>query len=220
MTQVRTATPLAQGSGKLSTIASVSLVTGPLIMAIGDLLHPQESSDVNQQVAIVVDHADRWYQAHLLLFVGFVLFIPGLLSLAGVLAARWPRTGNTARVLIMMGAAGLSAIFVSEMVAGRLGLVGPEATKNLFNALFSAQVAIPVFTIGLGFFIGSIMLALRLISGSRRLRWSALILLVGLLCIVAEIISSQVVLSQVGNVLVWVGSTGLTWLVRRGDDTR
>ena len=49
---------------------SVSLVAGPLVMSIGDLLHPEERMLPVEQIAIVVDHASRWYTAHLLLFVG------------------------------------------------------------------------------------------------------------------------------------------------------
>jgi hypothetical protein len=51
-------------------------------MAIGDLLHPKESMAPPEQIAILVDQASRWYTAHLLLFVGLMLFIPGLLALA------------------------------------------------------------------------------------------------------------------------------------------
>lgn len=217
MAQVQTATAVAQGSGRLSRVALIGVVIGPLVMAIGDLIHPQESADVGQQVAIIAGHSDRWYLAHLLLFVGFVLYIPGLLGLTGVVAARWPRTGKTARVLVLTGAAGVSAIFVTEMVAGRLGSVSPDSTKSLLDTFFSPQVAIPVFAVGLGFFVGSIMFAVRMISGSRRLRMPAIVLLVGLLSIVAEIAASQVVLSQVGNVLVWVGSVGLARVLSRDD---
>jgi hypothetical protein len=46
-------------------------------MAGGNLMHPAESSDISEQTAIIVDHAKRWYPAHLVLFVGIVLFIPG-----------------------------------------------------------------------------------------------------------------------------------------------
>jgi hypothetical protein len=51
-----------------------------------------------------------------------------------------------------------------------------------------------------------------LIVDSKPLRRPAVILLVGTLLIVAEIISSQVLLSQIGNLLVWGGGASVAWL--------
>ncbi len=62
-------------------VAAASLFTGPLLMSIGDLLHPEERMDPSEQIAILVGQASRWYTAHLLLFIGMMLFIPGLLPL-------------------------------------------------------------------------------------------------------------------------------------------
>jgi hypothetical protein len=41
----------------------------------------EESMVPSEQIAILADHASRWYTAHLLLFAGMMLFIPGLLAL-------------------------------------------------------------------------------------------------------------------------------------------
>ena len=84
-------------------IAAASLILGPLLMAIGDLLHPEERMAPAEQIAILVDHASRWYTAHLLLFVGMMLFIPGLLALAALTEARKPAVGYAARILVMVG---------------------------------------------------------------------------------------------------------------------
>jgi hypothetical protein len=42
------------------------------------------------------------------------------------------------------------------------------------------------------------------------------VVLVGIVLIVAEIASSQVLLSQIGNLLVWSGSVAFAWLLVRG----
>src|SRR5512134_1149927 len=77
--------PIPSTSPRYRTlIAAASLIVGPLVMAIGDLLHPKESIAPPEQIAILVDHASRWYTAHLLLFVGLMLFIPGLLALVAL----------------------------------------------------------------------------------------------------------------------------------------
>jgi hypothetical protein len=74
-------------------------VVGPLLMSIGDLLHPEERMSPVEQIAIVVDHTSRWYTAHLLLFFGILLFIPGFLGLTGLTAmaeaSRWIRRAHS-----------------------------------------------------------------------------------------------------------------------------
>jgi hypothetical protein len=65
--------------------------------------------------------------------------------------------------------------------------------------------------------VGSAVFAAPLIADGGPLRWPAVVLLVGTLLILAEIISSQVLLSQIGNFLVWGGSAAFAWLLIRGD---
>jgi hypothetical protein len=217
MVTTKTATLAADRRGYQRSIATVSLVVGPLIMAIGDLLHPQESSNTDRQAAMIVGEATRWYLAHLLLLVGFALVLPGLLAATGLVAARWPKAGYAARVLILTGATGTAGIFAVEAVAGRLALVGPAATKSILDTLFSAPVAVPIFAIALCFFVGVIVLTVPVIGRPGPGRWPAVTLLVGILLILAEITSSQVLLSQLGNVLVWLGSVGFAVLLHRGE---
>ena len=61
------------------------------------------------------------------------------------------------------------------------------------------------------------MLAVPLIAGSGPLRWPAAVLLIGTLLVLAEIISSQVLLSQIGNLLIWAASAAFAWLLVRGE---
>jgi len=103
---------------------SVSLVLGPLLMSIGDLLHPEERMLPAEQIAIVVDHASRWYTAHLLLYVGILLFIPGFLGLSALTARLKPVQGYIARILVMIGTAGFASVVTGEMLASRLVLDG------------------------------------------------------------------------------------------------
>jgi hypothetical protein len=116
-----------------------SLVSGPFIMTLGDLIHPQERMNASEQIAILVNDASRWFAAHLLLFIGIVVAIPGVLALAD-LTERWrPAVGYAARVLILIGTAALAAIFVSEMLIGRFVIDGADAATatDLWNTMFS-----------------------------------------------------------------------------------
>src|SRR5215213_8947 len=118
-------------------IAAASLIAGPLLMSIGDLFHPEERMDRAAQIAILVQDATRWYAAHLLLFIGMLLSIPGLLALASLTARLKPAAGYAARILVLIGAAAFAAIFVGEMLIGRFVTDGADAAaaKALLDSM-------------------------------------------------------------------------------------
>ena len=199
-------------------IAAASLITGPLLMTIGDLLHPEERMAPSEQIAILVDHASRWYTAHLLLFVGIILFIPGLLALSALTAARKPAVGYAARILILVGTAALASIFVGEMLVGRFVSDGadPAAATDLLESMFSGPILAAVGPAMLAFFIGTAAFAIPLIRTRSRLGWAAATILLGTFLILAEILSAQVILSQLGNILAFCGSATAAWLILQG----
>jgi hypothetical protein len=142
---------------------------------------------------------------------------PGLLTLTNLATARSPRVGYTARVLTVIGIGGTAAIFVAELLAGRLGSVGAAATEDFLATMFSGPIAGPVIPVALAFFIGAAVFAVPFIARPGPLRWPAVVLLAGVLLVLAEIISSQVLLSQIGSLLIWIGSIAFARLVVRGE---
>ena len=110
-------------------IPALSLVAGPLLMTVGDLLHPEERMASTEQAAILATQAGRWYVAHLLLFLGMMLFVPGLLALSGLAAVRRPALGYAARILVLIGMAAVASVFVSEMLVGRYVLDGADSAS-------------------------------------------------------------------------------------------
>jgi len=70
-------------------------------MSVGDLIHPPETWDMAAQVAIATESAARWYGAHFLLFVGMLLFVPGVLALSKLTMERKPAAGYAARLLVL-----------------------------------------------------------------------------------------------------------------------
>jgi hypothetical protein len=199
-------------------IAAASLIAGPLLMAIGDLLHPEERMAPAEQIAILVDQASRWYTAHLLLFVGMMLFIPGLLALSALIEARKPAVGYAARILILVGTAAVASIFVGEMLVGRFVLDGadPAAATDLLESMFSGPILAAVGPAALAFFVGTAAFAVPLMRTGSSVGWAAAIILLGALLVLAEILSAQVILSQIGNILVFCGSTRVAWLILQG----
>jgi hypothetical protein len=200
-------------------IAAASLIVGPLLMTIGDLFHPEERMDPAEQIAILVDHASRWYAAHLLLFVGMMLSIPGLLALASLTAERKPAAGYAARILVLIGAAAFASIFVGEMLIGRFVTDGADtaAATDLLDSMFSGPIVAAVIPAALAFFVGTAAFAMPLMIAGGKLRWPAALYSIGALLILAEILSAQVILSQIGNFLIFCGGAATAWLILRGE---
>jgi hypothetical protein len=187
-------------------------------MAVGDLLHPRERMAPPEQIAIIVAHASRWYTAHLLLFVGIMLFIPGLLALTALTGARKPAVGYAARILVLVGTAALASIFVGEMLVGRFVLDGadPAAATALLESMFSGPIFAVVGPAMLAFFVGTAAFAIPLMRAGGTMGWAAAVILIGALLVLAEILSAQVALSQIGNILAFCGSATAAWLLLRG----
>jgi hypothetical protein len=200
-------------------IAAASLIVGPLVMSIGDLLDPEERMAPPEQIAILVDDASRWFTAHLLLFVGMMLFIPGLLALTALIEARKPAVGYAARILMLVGTAAFASIFVGEMLVGRFVLDGadPAAATDLLESMFSGPMFAAVGPAMLAFFVGTAAFAIPLMRTGSKLGWAAAIVLLGALFILAEILSAQVILSQIGNILAFCGSAAAAWLMLQGE---
>jgi hypothetical protein len=198
-----------------TVIAAASLVVGPLLMSIGDLVHPQERMDAADQAVIVVAHASRWYGAHLLLLFGMLLLVPGALAITRLATDRNPRLGYTARVLILIGMGAFAAVFSGEMLVGQYASdgAGSAATADLLRALQSVLGVLAVG--GLAFYggVGAFVTALAKTAGP--LRAPAIFYGVGALLILAEIISSQVLLSQVGNVVLVGANSAFAWHILR-----
>jgi hypothetical protein len=187
-------------------------------MSVGDLLHPHESWDAAAQVAMIAASASRWYVAHLLLFIGMLVFVPGILLLSEVVAERRPRAGYAARVLLVASVGALSAVFVSEMLLGRFVSQGADqaAAVALFQTFQSGAVLGALMPGLLAFFIGTGLFVTALASTPGPLRWPALCFALGAALILGEIISAQVLLSQIGNILILVAGIGFARVLLRG----
>jgi len=210
-----TAPAATRTAERVTTCAS--LVIGPLLMSIGDLLHPEERMSPVEQIAIVVEQASRWYTAHLLLFIGMLLFIPGFLGLTALAAMLKPVVGYAARILIMIGTAGFASIITGEMLASRLVLdgVGTAAPISLWTNLFMGPVGAAVGPALLAFFVGTFMFAILLMRSSERLRWPVAVMVIGVLFVLAEILTARVLFSRIGNVVVLCGSGAAAWVIWR-----
>ena len=200
-----------------TVIGAASLVVAPGLMSVGDLMHPHESWDAAAQVAMVAESASRWYLAHLLLFIGMLLFVPGILALSEEVAKRRPGTGYAARVLLFASVGALSAVFVCEMLLGRFVSEGADnaAAVALFKTFQSGAVLGALMPGLLAFFIGTALFVTPLASSAGPFRWPALCFALGAILIMGEIILAQVLLSQIGNILIFVAGVSFARLLLR-----
>jgi hypothetical protein len=190
-------------------------------MTIGDLFHPEESMDNAEQIAILMNDASRWYAAHLLLLIGILLSIPGLLALASLTAQRKLAAGYAARILVLIGVAALASVFVGEMLLGRFVSDGGsrDAAVNLLNSMLSGPMIAAVGPAMLAFFIGMAAFASPLVRGGGTLRWIAAIYSIGALLILIEILSAEVMLSQIGNFLIFCAGVAAARLTLKNRNT-
>ncbi|HZI89883.1 MAG TPA: hypothetical protein VFD83_05490, partial [Candidatus Polarisedimenticolia bacterium] len=163
-----------------AVIEAASLVLGPGLMSVGDLLHPPESWDAAAQVAIVAKSTSRWYTAHLLLFVGMLLLVPGLLAITRLVGIRRPAIGYAARLLVLVSVGAFSAVTSYEMLLGSFLSQGadPTVAVKLVQALQSGvmMVLLPFL---LAFFVGTLLAVVPLASRPGPLRLPALALGLG-----------------------------------------
>ena len=193
-----------------TAVAAISLVFGPLLMSVGDLIHPHESWDPAVQAAMIMQHAahaSRWYIAHLLLFVGILVVIPGILAIASLTAERTPRAGYASRILSLIGVASFASLFVGEMLIGRYVSDGANesAATKLLETFQSGPILGAVMVGGLAFFLGVAAFAVPLIRAGGILRLPALAFVVGAVFIGGEIITAEVLLSRIGNLTILGG---------------
>jgi hypothetical protein len=190
-------------------------------MSIGDLLHPPETWDMAAQVAIVAQSPVRWFAAHLLLFVGLLLFVPGILALSELVAMRRPATGYAARILLLASVGALSAVFGFEMLLGLFqSEVADQTIAVTLLETFQSRLFVVLVPGLLAFFIGTALAVLSLASPASPFRWPALALGFGAILILGEIVLAQVLLSQIGNILMLVAGIGFARLLRSQQESR
>ena len=69
-------------------VAGMCMMFGPLVLLVGLVIHPDSKTDEGAQLAVIADHLDQWYIAHLLILISIVLAVPAVLGLMHMLRER------------------------------------------------------------------------------------------------------------------------------------
>jgi hypothetical protein len=104
-------------------------------------------------------------------------------------------------------------VFAFEMLLGRLlaGGASQAAAVAVLQTFMAPVVFGALGPVLLAFFVGTALAVVPLASRAGPLRGPALVFALGAALILAEIISANVLLSQIGNVLILVGGA---WFAR------
>jgi hypothetical protein len=147
-----------------------------------------------------------------------LLFVPGILALTELAADRKPAAGYAARLLLLVSVGALSAVFVFEMLLGRFILAGadPSMAVSLLQTFQSGGIFGALGPGLIAFFIGTALVVVPLLSPTSPQRWPAIALALGALLIMGEIILAEVLLSQIGNILILVAGSGFASVLLRG----
>lgn len=158
-------------------VAAASLVLGPLLFTIGDLLRRLVDSGAQTTSAItdaVGQHGGLWLGAGLLEVAGAFLFVPGVVGLIAAANGPGARITTAGAVLLavgLMASVGHAVAYYSTYALyAKAHLCGPEldALDHASDSLVG--VLIGLFIIGMAF--GPIVLLLGLRRGLRVPIWS------------------------------------------------
>jgi hypothetical protein len=108
---------------------ATTLVLGPLLFLVDNLLHPKEYARDHeaQQLAKTGESYTHWQLAHTIGFVALVVFAAAVLGLAFLVRRRRPRLGLVAGALGIVGLLGGAAVFAIDGYTW--GVLGEVSTK-------------------------------------------------------------------------------------------
>jgi hypothetical protein len=154
---------------------AASVVAAPILWLAAEAFSPALKNDTGEQLSVIAAHSDRWYVYTLLLLVGSIVFIPGIVGLAVV--ARRSRAVAVATVLMGYGMVIACADVMTQFTAWKAATGDADRAQmvQLFARLDdSPGVGLLYATGGLGFLIGSVIMAIALVRTPDLPAWSGL----------------------------------------------
>lgn len=103
-------------------LTSACAVLGPGLITAGVLLHPAEADDPARQLEIIARHSGAWATAHLLIWLGALLLIPGVLGIMAILDRRRPALATAGGLLAVVGCVSLASLTAVEQVLREMAL--------------------------------------------------------------------------------------------------
>jgi hypothetical protein len=147
---------------------AAAFVVAPALLVADNLLHPKEYEPGNEarQLDAIADAYERWQVAHLLGFVGLLVFAVAVLGLASLLHDARPRAALWGGALGLAGLIGFAGVIsldgftwgVLGEVSARPG-VDARTVEIALDEVQNSAWSLPYYALGAAFIAGVIVLA-------------------------------------------------------------
>jgi hypothetical protein len=189
-------------------VAGACMVLAPLLLLVGQVLHPKTETDVAAQLAVIADNTDRWVAAHVIILMSIAFAVPAVLGLMHMLREREVAWGHVGGALAMLGLLALVGLVAVEGFVGwQAGTAGDRAAMTaLFEGLTeSAAFVVPFVVVAYGFMVGLACLAVGLYRARAVQWWMALFLAVAAVGFAIEFAVASNVAGIVAAAFLFVG---------------
>jgi hypothetical protein len=188
-------------------VAGMCMLAAPVLLLVGEVVHPERKTDVGDQLAVVAAHQDAWYVAHMIDLVAIVLFLPVILGLMHMMRERETTLGHLGGGLALVGLMATTCLVAIE------GLVGwqagaqnsPEMTALFQRINDTTGIVVPVFVMSFALTLGILMMMWGLARSNAIPMWVAGVVAVAAICLAVAGPMASGVLSIVGASLLLVG---------------
>ena len=200
-------------------VAGFCMMLAPLLVLIGQVVHPEAKSDAAEQFGVVAANMDEWAMAHVILFAGAVLAVPAVLGLMHMLRERQVAYGHMGGGLALMGLMALAGVIGIEMTLWQMAEGSRTEMVALLERMTDATaIVLPFFVMSLFTGLGLAVLGVGLHRAHAVQTWmAACVGLAGILFIV-EALSYSSIFGLVGAALLLVGLGSIGWMVWRESD--
>jgi hypothetical protein len=156
-------TPIERASRLRKTLTGICLIGAPLVGLTGSLVTPK-LGEIEVELAYIATNPERWMAGTFVMLMAFFLLIPAVAGLSHLFRERWVVAGHAAAALISLGCYFHGAILGFALV--EVPLVAGDLERSqliaMTNQLFDHPAFVMLLVPFIGFYLGTILLAVSL----------------------------------------------------------
>ncbi len=206
----------------------LALVLAPGLLVADNLLHPKEYEPGNEaaQLAEIAAEHERWQIAHVLGFLGILIYAAAVLGLAFLVSRRQPRLGLAGGALGLAGLLGFAGVIALDgftwgvlgEIYGREG-VDRATLEAAFEEVQSSSWSLPFYVLALAWIAGMVSLAVGAVRQGAVPAWAGALLVLAALMAGTETIFISNAYFVAGAVTLLAGGLAVGHSIARlGDD--
>lgn len=196
-------------------IVAAAMILGPLLSLVSAVVSPPLESSTPATLAQIAQHPDRWYLYAIFITVGAWFFVPSVLGLMNMLAARAPRASLIGGSLTLIGVLIAIGDGTTELLYWQMGARSADRGQMvaLADRYDSATGSSVFFTVGgLALLVGLVVLAVALARTRIAPVWAAAAIAVAAIVNIAGFSTASNAAVVVSN-LVFLAGFG--WIARQ-----